>query len=364
MSFYADRLLNAHWGEQMRFGPGNKLEISMASQGLNHRQAEEVWKPFREWLAASPRAFTVEAPLKVVAGPARLYWNATVLKTFAPGAVIADDRPNAPAGNFYWAGTRGEAGQVLYAYRSAWLPVSLLQGKERPRLVEALFESTRHWGMSLHFNKGLAGAPAEEIAAARDTATNPAVLGAFALVRFAPQASMADVTRFLDQSHKPIEGAEVRSPGVLSQGEWTPVSLALRGAAETVAFLQLDLDLLQNEQFASSSGGAAGPHLINQGQKRTPEGHEIVQQVPPQQGKRNLKERFGRHVGVGDLAVGRHHDDRMRQCIEDRLSRRRREQGFRPHGTCQAEPFERAEVTEGSKLAVGVEGNTRDLGVR
>jgi hypothetical protein len=33
----------------------------------------------------------------------------------------------------------------------------------------------------LHFNKGVAGAPAEEVAAARDTATNPAVLDAFAL---------------------------------------------------------------------------------------------------------------------------------------------------------------------------------------
>ena len=35
--------------------------------------------------------------------------------------------------------------------------------------------------MALHFNKGLAGAPAEAIEAARDTATNPAVLEAFAL---------------------------------------------------------------------------------------------------------------------------------------------------------------------------------------
>jgi Berberine and berberine like len=153
----------------------------MVFQGLSQREAEEVWKPFREWLAASPRDFTVEAPLKIVAGPARLFWNATVLKTFAPGAVVADDRPNAPAGNIYWAGNRGEAGQVLYAYRSAWLPVSLLQEKARPRLVKALFESTRHWSMSLHFNKGLAGAPQEEVAAARDTAMNPAVLDAFAL---------------------------------------------------------------------------------------------------------------------------------------------------------------------------------------
>ena len=44
-----------------------------------------------------------------------------------------------------------------------------------------MFAATRHWGVSLHVNKGLAGAPAEAIAAARDTATNPAVLDAFAL---------------------------------------------------------------------------------------------------------------------------------------------------------------------------------------
>jgi FAD/FMN-containing dehydrogenase len=181
VSFYADRLLNPHWGEQMRFGPGNRLEIAMVFQGLNQREAEEVWKPFREWLAASKRDFTVEPPLRIVTLPARSFWSASFWKKLAPGLAIADDRPKAPAGNFYWAGDRDQVGQVLYAYRSAWLPVNLLQEKERPRLNEALFESTRHWEMSLHFNKGLAGAPAEEMAAARDTAMNPAVLDAFAL---------------------------------------------------------------------------------------------------------------------------------------------------------------------------------------
>jgi FAD/FMN-containing dehydrogenase len=180
-SFYADRLLNPHWGEQMRFVPGNKLEIAMVFQGLNQREAVEHWKPFREWLAASPRDFTIDPPLRIVTIPAKSFWNATFWKAVAPGLAIADERPKAPANNFYWAGDRDQVGQILYAFRSAWLPVSLLQEKERPQLVEALFESTRHWEMSLHFNKGLAGAPAEEIAAARDTAMNPAVLDAFAL---------------------------------------------------------------------------------------------------------------------------------------------------------------------------------------
>ena len=51
----------------------------------------------------------------------------------------------------------------------------------RSRLVNALFASSRHSEVELHFNKGLAGAPAEAIAAAKDTATNPAVCDAFAL---------------------------------------------------------------------------------------------------------------------------------------------------------------------------------------
>ena len=50
------------------------------------------------------------------------------------------------------------------------------------RLADALFASSRHWSVYLQFNKGLAGAPREAVAAARDTATNPAVLDAFGLV--------------------------------------------------------------------------------------------------------------------------------------------------------------------------------------
>jgi hypothetical protein len=56
-----------------------------------------------------------------------------------------------------------------------------LKRDQQPRLADALFATSRQWRVSLHFNKGLAGAPAEEIAAARDTAANPAVLDAFAL---------------------------------------------------------------------------------------------------------------------------------------------------------------------------------------
>jgi hypothetical protein len=47
MSFYADRLMNPHWGEQMRFGPGNKLDISMVFQGFGERAATETAPPVK-----------------------------------------------------------------------------------------------------------------------------------------------------------------------------------------------------------------------------------------------------------------------------------------------------------------------------
>lgn len=58
-------------------------------------------------------------------------------------------------------------------------------------LTEALFAASRQWTTSLHFNKGLAGAPPEEIEAARETATNPAVLEAFALAIIAGEGPPA-----------------------------------------------------------------------------------------------------------------------------------------------------------------------------
>ena len=62
-----------------------------------------------------------------------------------------------------------------------WLSASLLEDNMQDHLANALFASSRHSRLELHFNKGLAGAPPDAIAAAQGTAMNPAVLTAFAL---------------------------------------------------------------------------------------------------------------------------------------------------------------------------------------
>ena len=182
IDFCHQSLLNPHWGEQIRLLPDNVLKVSMVFQGLDRSQAQAVWQPFFDALDAAPQGLKIGfSPLKIVSTSAREFWAPTFVKRVL-GFIKSDDRPDAPKDNVFWPGDQGQAGQVLQAYRSAWLPVALLQADRRQALGDALFAASRHWGLSLHLNKGLAGAPANVVAAASDTAMNPAVLDAFALV--------------------------------------------------------------------------------------------------------------------------------------------------------------------------------------
>jgi FAD/FMN-containing dehydrogenase len=181
VAFYRDALFNPTWGEQAKFHGANVLEIAMVFQGLGQDQAEAAWRPFYSWIANQGGDFTlVQAPI-FFAAPAQYLWDAEFLKKNAGDLMLSDDRPGAPEGNVFWRGNLGEAGWVLHGYESTWMPASLLEPARQPQLVDALFAASRHRSTSLHFNKGLAGAPAEAVAAARDTATNPAAAEAFAL---------------------------------------------------------------------------------------------------------------------------------------------------------------------------------------
>ena len=181
VAFYHQALFNHHWGEQLRFGPDNTLQIGMVFQGMNRQQAEDVWRPFLDWVADNAQDFAWKTPPVILDLPARRLWDAAFLKQNAPHLIVQDDRPGATEGNILWSGDHAEAGQFLHGYRSAWLPASLLEPGRQRSLADALFAGSRHWLISLHVNKGLAGAPAEELEAARNTAMNPAVRDAFAL---------------------------------------------------------------------------------------------------------------------------------------------------------------------------------------
>ena len=203
VSFYREHLFNDHWGEQVGLNPDNSLEIKMVFQGLDAEQAKKVWQPFLAWVARSPKLYSIG---RVVVGslPAQRMWDMQWLKEHWPEIAIPDtnaliglfdyalahvfqpifeidDRPEAGPNNTWWKGDAGQVGWFIWGYESLWLPASLLESDSQQRLADALFSSSRYSSVGLHFNKGLAGAPQEAIAAAKDTAMNPAVLKAFAL---------------------------------------------------------------------------------------------------------------------------------------------------------------------------------------
>jgi FAD/FMN-containing dehydrogenase len=174
VGFYAENLFNPHWGETVSFAPDNALTISMVCQGLDKDQAEAAWRPFFDWANASPLEFSFKSPSGTGVLPARRFWDNGVLPFFVP-----DPRPGAPKFHGWWRGDQEQVGAFFHGYESVWLPASLLQ--EPGRLADALFAASRPKKVALHFNKGLAGGPDEAIAAAKDTATNPAAATAFAL---------------------------------------------------------------------------------------------------------------------------------------------------------------------------------------
>lgn len=181
LDLYGDVLFNPHWGEQLIFRQDRRLSVSMTFQGLEQAEAEAAWRGFFAWVADSANGCQMTSPPTVIAIPGQRFWDMSFLRNL-PGIVLPDDRPGAPATNMFWAANLGEAGQVLHGYQSAWLPVALLAPTQRSRLVDAIVDAAGNWQVSLHLNKGLAGAPASAIASTRDTATNPAVLDAFALL--------------------------------------------------------------------------------------------------------------------------------------------------------------------------------------
>ncbi len=173
--FYREQLFNPHWGEHVHFGPDNTLEISMVSQGLDDAQVGAAWRPFFDWVRAAPADFSVVSPLRSGAWDSRHWWDT------AGDSWIRDTREGAPAHRGWNKGDQGEVGVFLHGYDSLWLPATLLHASREKHLVDALFAASRHKLVRLHIGKGLAGAPPEVLAAARATATNPAVLDAFAL---------------------------------------------------------------------------------------------------------------------------------------------------------------------------------------
>ena len=181
VDFYREHLFNDHWGEQARIASDNVLDLLMVCHDLSAEEVKKIWQPFLNWVARSPAAYTIEGQPILGSMPARHWWDVEWRKQNHQAVFNLDQRPGASSNNAWWTGDAGQVAWFLYGYESLWMPASLLEDDSRERLAQALFAGSRHKDIELHFNKGLAGGPREAIEATRDTATNSAVLNAFAL---------------------------------------------------------------------------------------------------------------------------------------------------------------------------------------
>ncbi|MCC2630115.1 MAG: FAD-binding oxidoreductase, partial [Thermomicrobiales bacterium] len=98
LTFYGEALFNPHWGEQLAFRPGNVLDIAMVFQGLDQQQAETTWRPFFDWLAASPQDFSIESGPTILAAPAQPFWDHNPRRAgtaiLGPAVPLAGARPD------------------------------------------------------------------------------------------------------------------------------------------------------------------------------------------------------------------------------------------------------------------------------
>ncbi len=181
MAFYRDALFNHHWGEQAGFSGDNTLEVRMVQMGLSTEASRRVFQPFLDWLAESPSDYTLQGVTEIGSIAARHWWDVEWFRERNIDVFNFDTRPGVDPNRAWWKGDAAQVAFVIDGFDSLWLPESLLHDDEQDRLADALFAASRGGYVGLHFNKGLAGARPDTIAAVEDTATNPSVCTAFAL---------------------------------------------------------------------------------------------------------------------------------------------------------------------------------------
>ena len=171
--FYGQSLANEHWGEQITLHADNTVDIAMLFEDLSHDEAQQVWKPFHDWLAAQGKRYS--SVMQTATLPAQKMWDYdTLVSLHLP---VAGD-----ATRWWWKGNEEELGAYWAAYQSRWIPAAEFDDAHAAAFAKALVAASRQWSVALHFNKGQAGAAQDALDRDRETAVNPAVLDAAALV--------------------------------------------------------------------------------------------------------------------------------------------------------------------------------------
>src|ERR1700733_13829119 len=119
--FYATSLFNPHWGESVGFGRNNVLRLQLVFHDLSRNKAQEIFKPFLDFVAAAPGDYAITDPVHILAAPARHWWDPDFLSKNLPSAIVHDPRSGESETNIWYAGDGGQVGWFIHGYESAWL---------------------------------------------------------------------------------------------------------------------------------------------------------------------------------------------------------------------------------------------------
>lgn len=180
MSFFRHNLNNEHWGEKISFTAKNTITIFLLYQGENQEAAEQTWLPMRNWINQQPELFTFKTKFWSI--PARKLWDLHFWEKTHPEFISQNIENGKATGQFWWTPNNHEVYNYWYTYQSWWLPTRLLEASNIKNLADIFFNASRTGSISMHINKGLGGASAAAVRNGRETAVNPAVFDATALV--------------------------------------------------------------------------------------------------------------------------------------------------------------------------------------
>lgn len=198
-----DHLVSPAWGEQVHFAPGNRLFVKMTFIDLPLDEVRRIWAPVLDLAAGGDHAFIED--LVLYDTPARKWWDLEFRAAEMPETIELDQASSNRGKRFFWKGDNGETNVFWAGYESAWLSRGLLDEERIPRLTDTIVAAAKLARFAFHFQKGLAGAPEERLAEARDTPVHPSLLDAFALLLVA--AAQQNV--FDD-----VEGREMDEPAL------------------------------------------------------------------------------------------------------------------------------------------------------
>lgn len=185
---------NEHWGEQIKFDADNTVTFGLTFVNLNEAQVSSVFSPLSKWLSQHKDDY--QANMQPVIIPANKLWDYKYMQKTHPELVTLNKAQDAAANQFWWTPNSSEVSAYWYTYQSWWLPLVLFDADHAPQLTDALYAASRLAPATLHFNKGLAGASAQTINDVKETAMNPSVTDAAALlIMGARTTSKPDLTK-------------------------------------------------------------------------------------------------------------------------------------------------------------------------